>query len=202
MRRADFRRLMGSALIQAVEQKPDTTYGVWQDGTLAYINPAWSQMARDNQGDAVLADWPLGRNVWEAVPPVLHDSYRQLWDRALQGGRPVEHRYECSSPTQQRFFRMLLHPIGKEAVLVRNHLVVAHAHPDPSGTLSLESYRNEAGFVTMCANCRRVRRTQLPVAWDWVPDFVAHAVLDVSHGLCEACLELYYPEPRATHPAS
>jgi len=199
MRRDEFRGLMGETLIAAVESDGSTTFGVWDDGTLAYVNQAWSRMALDNGGAQVLDAWPLGRSVWEAIPDVLARHYQDLWQRALDSGQPCKHDYECSSPELHRVFRMQVHPLGRAALLIRNHPVVERPYPGHGAPLRGDLYTNVHGLITMCANCRRVRTVLDSRVWDWVPELVAHTVDNVTHGLCESCLELYYPQhPRPT----
>lgn len=192
--RADFLELMGEALVGAVDREPSSTFGVWRDGTLAFVSGGWSRMAFDNNGAQVLREWPLGRSVWEAVPDVLQGHYRDLWRRVLESQEACEHEYECSSPERKRIYRMQLHPLTSEGLLIRNQLVVDLPRQDPGAALRPEIYASDAGFLTMCANCRRVRRALEPAAWDWVPDLVRAPPARLSHGLCEPCLEIYFPE--------
>lgn len=190
----EFRELLGPALAAALDGHAGTAYGLWPDGRLAYFNPAWILKAQQNGGERVLCEWSLGRNVRDAIPPVLRGFYDGLWERALSGGRVEELDYECSTPFRHRTYRMRVEPIRGRGLLVRNELRVEEPqHAVPSRSL-LATYVAETGFVTMCANCRRTRRADHDGPWDWVPDLVARPPECVSHGLCAPCLELYYPE--------
>jgi hypothetical protein len=52
-------------------------------------------------------------------------------------------------------------------------------------------YHNEHGLLTMCANCRRTRRSA-GIDWDWVPEFLHSPPGRVSHGLCTVCQEYFF----------
>ena len=188
-----FKQLLGVAAVAALERDAGSAYGVWADGSLGYTNTAWSAFAHANDGDAVLATWPLGRNVWEAVPEVFVPVYRGLWASARETSRPAVHTYECSSPTTRRVFQMIVHPLDGGAVVVRNYLELEVSHPGAPSPDDAKTYQGADGFLRMCANCRRVQRADLG-GWDWVPGFVSRPPRDVTHAVCDACLELYYAE--------
>ena len=56
----------------------------------------------------------------------------------------------------------------------------------------LSAYVNLDGAVVQCSHCRRCRHV-ITDEWAWVPSLVERSGADVTHGLCDPCLELLYP---------
>lgn len=58
-----------------------------------------------------------------------------------------------------------------------------------------DAYRNELGLIVMCMRCRRtMRSTPEGNRWEFVAKFVEKRPGKVKDGLCEECLERYYPK--------
>jgi hypothetical protein len=84
-----------------------------------------------------------------------------------------------------------------EGLLAINSLRVERLHDVPSLAGLEEVYRQDSGLIVMCGHCRRTRRAVGdPDIWDWVADYVAKQPSQVSHGLCDACLEYHYADWR------
>lgn len=187
-----------------LDQQPDTIYGLWPDLTLAYLNPAWFAFAASNGGEPGISDhWPIGRLVLDAVPECLKVWYQEFFSAALAAGgkHPPQHEYECSSADLLRRYLMTVYPLhgsSSGALLVVNSLLVEVPHL-PSEQISMPPvssvYVDDAGLIHQCAHCRRVRTVVGPTAWHWVPEWVRCPQLNVSHTLCNLCLNHYYPVP-------
>ena len=103
-----------------------------------------------------------------------------------------KHVYECSSPDQFRTFRMLIHLLASEGLLVTNTLVVEKPH-DRVVEGNSDVYADEDGIICMCAHCRCSRRRDKSGQWDFVPAHFKIHPLQVSHGLCQVCRAYFYP---------
>ena len=53
-------------------------------------------------------------------------------------------------------------------------------------------YRSAEGVLVQCCHCRRVRRIEEPMVWDWVPAWLTAGPEGTSHGLCEPCVGFHY----------
>ncbi len=162
---------------------------------LVWVNPAWERFARENGGESVLERWPPGNLYLSAVPEVLLPFLRDAFKRVRAEQAVFEHEYECSSPTQLRRFQMDVRPLDQGALLVTHTL----RHEAPLGRDAepalLALYEGEEGIVTQCCHCRRTRRSDTGKAvWAWVPQWVQQPLPGTSHGLCDICLEYYYPQ--------
>lgn len=197
-----FDRVLRGFSLGEIEQHAGTAFGLRPDFRLGYVNPAWFEFSRTNQGEPRLsAEWTLGRSVFDAIPQVLHDFYRTLFVEAMAnpkpGPRPPAHCYECSSPTLFRRFALTTYRLGNgEGLLVVNSLLVEQPH-DPAvrqpAIADRPTYLHADGFVRQCSHCRRVEHGSEPNRWDWIPAWVDRSPPETSHTLCSFCLDHYYP---------
>jgi hypothetical protein len=123
----------------------------------------------------------------------LRTFYRDAWSAALRSGQPWEHDFQCSSPERFRRLRMWARPVSVgEGLLISTAVIIDRPHTAPPHTPALGRYLDEAGILHQCCHCRRARELD-SARWDWVPAFVRDPPAKISHGLCEVCLEWYYP---------
>ncbi len=187
-----FGRLLAPFDVGVVDDEPSTVYGLTEDLRIGYVNRAWSAFAKANGASWNEGAWGIGSRLMDAIPDVLRPFYSGLFAQALSERAVVEHEYECSSPTQLRRFRMRVHPCDSGVLLVVHSRIEDHLHADaghPGGAL----YREADGLITQCSHCRRVQRIDGTREWDWVPEYVARPPPTISHGLCNLCVEYYYP---------
>jgi len=178
----------------ALDASPHACFALTESLNFSYCNPAWDQFASENQGSpAVLAKSVLHKSFLDFVPEQLKAHYAGLFQRARATGRVQSHDYECSSPQKFRVYRMQVYPLRERfGFLVMNSLRAEREHTRAAHEPDDARYRDKTGLICMCANCRRSRRIDHPVTWDWVPAYVGAVRKDVSHGVCPFCLEYYY----------
>lgn len=189
-----FFKLLDEFDLNQLEKDNGTIYGLWPDLTLAYMNPAWSRFAAEHGEHCGISEaWPLGRSVIEATSARLRPFYIGNFGRCLRERRPWEHVCQQTVGRVHRQFHMTVFPLGRsEGLLVVNSLQrqTSQAHllvPPPE-----EDYRNEAGVISQCCHCRRVRRAGGELAWDWIPLWERQTPARTSHGVCAACSGFYY----------
>lgn len=197
---AKFEASMAGHSLEELERHPGTVYGLWPDFRLAYVNPAWSRFAADNDGEPeVSRRWPLGAPIMPAISPVIRVFYEVSYRICLEVGSPWNHEYECSSDTVFRRFRRTVYPLNDGCgLLIVNSLEQNRSHKTgPGGFDGADEgpYRGNDGFIEQCVNCRRVRYAQAPDRWDWVPDWVRRTPRRVAFGLCSACRGDYVINP-------
>lgn len=177
---------------QVLENCPEPCFTVSESLAITYCNSAWDRSALLNQGSpAVLSHNVTSRNLLEFIPRELKQYYLDLFATARAVGHPVSHDYECSSATLFRLYRMQIYPLTSGFAVI-NSLRLEHPHERVPVAPNDAVYRNGAGLIRMCANCRRTRRVDNPDAWDWVPAYLDLPYGDVSHGVCPPCLAFYY----------
>jgi CheY-like chemotaxis protein len=161
---------------------------------VTYVNPAWCAFSRENGGTWGEGRWATGVAILDSVPTPLRSFYTRLFERAQTSATPVEHSYECSSTSTYRRSRMRVFRCARGALVVVHSLSHQVPHHWVMSPATERLYRNENGFVVQCGHCRRVRRPGTEARrWDWVPDYLAEAGANVSHGLCPLCAEYHYP---------
>lgn len=189
-----FRAALAGMDLAPLEASQDILLGLTRDLRIAYLNPAWTAFARANDGEEIPEHWGLGASYLEAISePRLREFYeRRLRDIAPE--KPFRHEYECSSGATFRSFHLHAQvlPDGTSLLLV-NTLVrlepaasVLGPAPDPDP----DRYRDPEGLIRQCAECRR---TAVPGSgrWEWVPSLLDRHQVQVSHGLCEVCIQVY-----------
>lgn len=186
--------------LASLESHPWPVVGLRGDGTIGYINPAWSRFAHDNgDGPEVDQHWSLGANYFDAIAAPLRAFYRQLLAGAPHRDtslKPHAHEYECSGPEVYRRFSVQVYALAdaRGHVLI-NSLVVEQPHASERQPLAPNDarYRDVNGLVHQCAHCRRVERREGASVWDWVPAWVRQPPLLTTHTVCAICYGYYYP---------
>jgi hypothetical protein len=179
-----------------LDRMPANICVLGSDLRIAYVNPAWMAFGAANGLRSMDETCGLGQSVIRVTPEVMRPFYERLFMRARETAEPVEHDYECSSPTHRRLLRMRIYPC-KSGAFVVVHSVLREAPHDGAARAALErTYRNERGLVVQCSNCRRVRRPAVgadeTAEWDWVPAYVAHMPQETSHSICAVCVAFHY----------
>lgn len=178
--------------LNRLEAETYTIYALTEQMHLGYLNPAWFEFARENNGAAIETHFGLGTPVLTGISPPLQDHYEALLHRSRRLGQAVESRYLCPSSTLERVFLLRILPLTSGGWLVHNALVVQQAHGDEARPFTSE-YRDRRGLIVQCSSCRRVRYGSDVNRWDWVPALLDNRFDPVSHGLCEPCLGFVFP---------
>jgi hypothetical protein len=147
-------------------------------------------------GGGLLRPRALGLSVIDLTPAPLKEFFEKGYRNALSTGRVWQHCYDCSSPELFREYQMRVYPNRETAQLVVVHsLVVETPHFISERDLfapNEEVYADRNGIVTICCECRRTCRAGESSVWDWVPAYIERAPQRISHGICDACLNIYY----------
>lgn len=178
--------------LAVLENSSDPCYTVNESLEITYCNPAWDLFSRLNQGGpAALRASVLSRNLLDFIPEELKKYHTGLFATARALGRPVTHDYECSTATMFRLYRMQIYPLDTGFAVI-NSLRVEHPHDRTPVEPNDAIYRNSAGLIRMCSNCRRTNRADDPAAWDWVPAYLDYKGRKITHGVCLLCMEYFY----------
>jgi hypothetical protein len=183
-------------------ENKDSAYLLGEDLNLLYTNSGWDVFAQANGGGG-LSSWTPGLNILESCsePTLLafySDLYKTCLDSEHDALHPVQHSYECSSPTKLRKFRMSLYRLEDPARILVVHAKTLEVpiestervHANAADLSKIES----DGTVRQCAHCRCVQSASDPARWLWVPQFVEKSPANTSHTFCSVCFEYYYPE--------
>ena len=178
------------------EENPAIIYVLDSAFCLTYCNRAWDRFALDNGGADLLRGTYLGHSAIKATPLPLRPFYTAMYGHVLEYGREADCVYECSSAETFRRFHMHVKrrvvPNGGSFAVVINSLVLEEPHRSPDAPYNTEALRDKNGLVTMCTHCRRTLLPQSLDTWVWAPDLVRKMPLNVSHGICPVCFDIYY----------
>ena len=197
----EFESIIGSSRLESLNDHPSTVYGLNSKFEISYLNPAWFKFAELNGGEVFIGeDWSLGRNIFDCIPDILQEYYRNLFKSALKDVSPegisIQSKYECSSPTIYRCFSMHLYSVGWDSLLVVHSLVIEEPHTSSSyqGRIFLDEkeYIDDNGLVHQCTNCRRIKNLKHVGRWDWLPKWIEKPHPNTSHGICFPCMKHYY----------
>lgn len=178
-----------AALMASVADSDDSAYVLSGDYELLEVNAGFMRFARENGGAASSELW-RERSVLLAITEPLRSFFAAAFARVRETATPWGHQYECSSPARSRTFHMTVYPVGTELVVV-HALRVDSPHTVPARAPD-ERYVQH-GLIRMCSNCRRVHNPSGQKRWDWVPAYLQHAPVPISHGLCDPCARFYWP---------
>lgn len=194
-----FERALERFSLAGLESDRSVIFGMNRACELTYLNPAWFDFARANQGEpAISTEWGLGRSVLDSMPAELLPFYQRAFDLCLVSGEPWKHDYECSSDDIHRRFHLVLYPLANRAGFLSVHALAVESTHAAAGrdvrAVDLEPYTDEAGLVHQCFHCRRVEHATHTDRWDWVRAESGKLPAEVSHSLCPTCLDFYYPK--------
>lgn len=157
------------------------------------VNGIWDKFADENGGSNLSLSTIKGSSILSCTPEVLRGFYVVKYEAARRSAEPIRLEYDCSSPEKIRLLRMEISSI-ETSLLVVNHVLWEEPSVVRKAEFSLDVslYLSPDKIVTMCANCRKSKRLDLPETWDWVPEFLQDRRLRVSHGLCPRCVKRFY----------
>lgn len=162
------------------------------------VNDGWCKFAMANSGCNLSLSAIKGTPILSYTPQVLEGFYLVNYEHARRSRKPVSFQYDCSSPEKIRLIRMEISSIGT-SLLVVNHVLLEEPCVVREAEYSFDEHLYLSGeeILTMCANCRKTRRVDLPDKWEWVPEFLQNQSFRVSHGLCPRCIKHFYAAPIA-----
>jgi len=188
-------QLFSPVPVAALEHDHAVIFSLDADLRITYCNTAWDRFAVANGGPELMRPAPIGRPLLDFISGPLAAYYAAALGNARSAPEPWHHVYECSSPAAFRRFVMHVFPDKvTHGLLVVNSLCVERPHEPGQTRLRDADYRGRNGLIVMCSHCRRTRRDGPLEEWDWVPEYVEHQPPKTSHGLCNPCLEYYYPK--------
>jgi hypothetical protein len=169
-------------------------YRIDVQGRISYVNLAWSDFARANQGEAVMPEQVLGSSLLESVEdPTVQQLYSEMIKRA-RAGKPVRFKYRCDAPDRRRTFEMDIRQLDNGEVEFISAL--RHEEVRPTVAVLQAGAPRDNRLLRVCSWCQQVA---LPDS-TWVPVEVAVQRLGLleaetfpglTHGICEPCRETW-----------
>src|SRR5690348_845763 len=105
-------------VLEALKTDSAVCYVLDSKHNIAYTNLAWDKFARDNGGSHLTADAVNGTNIFQVIPPVLRSFYTRVFDEVQRRAVVWQHIYECSGPQRFRKFRMRVHLLNPDWLMI------------------------------------------------------------------------------------
>ncbi len=183
---------LGDFSLDNLEQSGNICYALNNKLELTYYNPAYENFAMENGGSDIIGRFGIGSHILDAISGELKGYFSDLFGRTIGTSESKEFEYECSGKDVYRLFKMLIYPLSENRGLLLVHsLISSGEHKRPAIPFILDNYADVDGTIHQCSHCRRIKRNSSNT-WDWCPDSLNSS--SVSHGLCNTCLDFYYPD--------
>lgn len=180
--------------MESVENPLWLVYRIDADDRISYVNPAWSEFARANQGEAVMPEQVLGSSLLESVEdPTVQQLYSEMIKRA-RAGYPVRFKYRCDAPDRRRTFEMDIRPVENGEVEFISAL--RHEEVRPAVAVLRAGAPRDNRLLRVCSWCQKVALPDgtwvtVEVAVEKLRLLEAETFPSLTHGICEPCREAW-----------
>ncbi len=170
-------------------------YQVSAKGIIEHVGGSWDNFALTNESPHLTSANVVGRNIFSFIKGdgVIH-VYRTIHDLLARGERrDISFSYRCDGPSTRRDMRMTIRFDNSsflyESVVVKSTPVAHRVEIDYSS-----KHRNTAA---MCSFCKRFRYPIDSPVWNPLNAILENVPepFSISHGVCEECSKIFYPEP-------
>ena len=152
----------------------------------------WDLFSENNGGQGLEAETLRGHVLWKFVTgTTTRDLYKRLLTR-VRSGQLVRFKLRCDGPTHRRLLEMTIRADGDQSVeFATRDLEVTERE---SIAMLVDSGTRSTAMLVVCAWCNRVQvRPQVwmevELAIEQLDLFEADGLPQVTHGICDDCLE-------------
>ncbi|MCB2213751.1 hypothetical protein KQI52_16700 [bacterium] len=169
-------------------------YRVSRNGQIESVSDNWDSFALGNDGERCVSDAVLGTSLWLHLSgELVRDMYRQLVDKVLRTGDPIEIPLHCDSPDRVRHLTLTLQRLSEDEVEFTSK-VEKVVERDTLSLLLGDLSRDPNSWVTMCSYCKEIQVS----ADEWQPAeqavktlqlFERDVIPHLTHGVCPHCYD-------------
>lgn len=183
-------------LIATLDDEPHAAVLLDDDWRITHVNAEWDRSALEHHAPQLHSTQVLGTSFlsWIKGPMRAHaaDALRRASADPTQS---VTFESECNTPQlhQRLTSRFVRLDAPHSGLLLHFFLRVAGplSQRYQLTERSIQSFADSSGLVTQCSCCRRARNPQTG-KWFLSLELFTPGT-NITHGLCESCLETYYP---------
>nr|HQU74776.1 FHA domain-containing protein [Calditrichia bacterium] len=172
---------------------PDLMVYLQRDGQVANCKPPRNEFPF----------WPEGcggQNIREILPSEVYRQLRELMNAALMGEETQMGAFSVENRAGIRHYEVRMAASGRTHVLaifrdITDRVLAEEAQQKLIEELreALAKIKTLKGLLPICASCKKIRDDS--GYWNQLEDyFKAHADVEFSHGICEACAKKLYGE--------
>ena len=156
---------------------------------LEYVNGAWDEFARANDGESLVSAKIRLTSLWDYLTDnPTRQIYRDLVSR-VRSGRRARFEFRCDSPDKRRLLSMTMRAAGLGSVEFSVSAVKIEQRA-PQALLDPAAPRGDR-LIRVCAWCKKA---EVDGAWLEIEEAVAQAdwlrqtiLPRLTHGMCEGC---------------
>lgn len=173
--------------------KTSCSYQVDAQDRLVFIGGAWTAFARENGGEVLLNNPPLGQPIWHFIQGLsTQNIYYLIMKQVRETGATIRFPFRCDSPEVLRYMEMAVSPAENNGVRFHTTLTRVLERSAPYTRESQPAHQES--MVQICAWCDLVL-----VQSDWLSLedaiwmlglFDAPEAPPISHSICPACVRL------------
>lgn len=191
---------LSAPLRQALEEDPGVTLVLELDHSIAFTNRQWAISA----GLDGCQSNTLGHCYLDFVAGELKARVAEALEQAGAMSSGFESTFlhsECNTDVLRRKLTSRFAALRKDGsegeafgLLVQHTLRVVGPLREAYTLVEapIDSFRDSKQVITQCGCCRRVRDPETG-GWVMCLALIRHPDKGITHGLCKACLETYYP---------
>ncbi len=169
-------------------------YAIDATDKVCFVDDAWGLFADANDGAELTRTTMLGRSLWECISDhTTRNLYQQIVAR-VRKGQPAQFTLRCDGPSCRRVLEMTIRAMDDGAVEFETRTISAEDR-EPVALLSRTAVRT-TDLLRMCAWCNQVNVGTTTDQWVEVESAIERLRLfeqsgapQVTHGICEPCLE-------------
>jgi hypothetical protein len=177
----------------------EISYRIDRENRLIDVGGDWDAFALENETPSLRREAVLGRSLLDFVTGAeTRHLYEVLLGRARAGPPLRRLPFRCDSPGLRRFMEMDIASPDGAAVEYRCRVLRTEPRP-PVYTVTAEAGGERT--MRMCSWCKKVHLTR--DLWVEVEEAIARFGLledeappQITHGMCDACLEKLYGEDK------
>ncbi|MFZ7128616.1 MAG: PAS domain-containing protein [Desulfobacterales bacterium] len=158
----------------------------------------------------------VGKRIHDVMDAALADQFVDQIRRAIRSERVIHYVYQLSAmdingsealpgPEGRQWFEAHISPIkkmdGRPRMVVWVAFNITRLHraiSEKDGLIhelrnAIGEIKTLRGILPICSHCKRIRDDQ--GYWNQLEGYIqSHSEADFSHGICEECAKIYYPD--------
>ncbi len=159
---------------------------------IIHLDEGWRRFAIDNDAAEFFDTDVVGRPLWDFI---TDETTRRLYSQIIarvRAGSVAQFTLRCDGPGCRRMLEMTIRSAGTEIVEFATRTARAERRP-PMSLLARDTVRTDE-FIRACAWCNRIEVgvgvwAEVEEATQQLGLFEGAQMPQMSHGICESCLE-------------
>ncbi len=170
-------------------------YCIDHNDIISELDEKWDEFALNNNAENVMSENVLGRSLWTFISDRDTRYILGLIVELVRSKKePINVNFRCDSPALRRYMELDVTLESNNHVRFTNKVLRVEERKPQEWIVNKKTPSNE--YVTMCSWCKKVKT---PTSWVEAEEALQQLDLlrlsdppQVSHGICQSCLEYYF----------